>query len=103
MTPLHERSARGRGPYLRNSQQTQWNNIHALIGIRNRNLSNQVSRPTEWATVHLKHTPVTVPENTQLTRRHNSFKVFAKIFLSSCIQSMQISILFIVQYFAIFR
>ena len=33
MTPLHDRSARNRGPYLRNTQQTQWTNIHALIGV----------------------------------------------------------------------
>jgi hypothetical protein len=62
MTPLHDRSVRSRGPYLRNTQQTQWTNIHALIGFRNRTPSNQAARPTGWAIVNLPYTKFTIAE-----------------------------------------
>jgi hypothetical protein len=39
--PLNERSARRRGCYLHNPQQTQEMNIHAVSGIRTRDRSNQ--------------------------------------------------------------
>jgi len=38
---LNERSARRRGRYLHNTQQTQKTNIHALSGIRTRNVSDR--------------------------------------------------------------
>lgn len=41
MTPLYKWSVRSRGPYLRSTQQTQWTNIQALIGIRNSTPANK--------------------------------------------------------------
>jgi len=41
--PLNKRSARRRGHYLHNTQQTQETNIHALSGNRTRNLGNQAA------------------------------------------------------------
>jgi hypothetical protein len=40
-TPLDEWSARRRGRYLHNTQQTRDTNIHAVTGIRTRDPSNQ--------------------------------------------------------------
>jgi len=45
MNPLYKWSASSRFPYLRNSQQTQWTNVQALIGFRTPTASNQ-SSPT---------------------------------------------------------
>jgi hypothetical protein len=42
-TPLNECSARRRGRYLHNTQQTQETNIHALSGIRTRDPSNRAA------------------------------------------------------------
>jgi hypothetical protein len=39
-TPLNEWSARRRGRYLHDTQQTMWTNIRALSGIRTRDPSN---------------------------------------------------------------
>jgi hypothetical protein len=41
MTPLGERSARRRGRYLHNTQQTLQTNIHALTGILTHDLRKQ--------------------------------------------------------------
>jgi hypothetical protein len=43
-TPLDERSARRKGRYLHNTQQTQQTNNHALSGIRTCDLSNLEAR-----------------------------------------------------------
>jgi len=42
-TPLNERSARLRGRYLHNTQQTKQTNIHALSGIRTRDPNNRAA------------------------------------------------------------
>ena len=47
-TPPNQRSARRRGCYLHNTQQTQEINVHALSGIRTRDLRNQAN-----ADIHL--------------------------------------------------
>jgi len=43
MNPLNELSARHKGRYLHNTQQTQETNIHALNGIRSFNPNNQAA------------------------------------------------------------
>ena len=42
-TPLSELSARYRGRYLQKAEQTQGTNIHAVSGIRTRDVSNEAA------------------------------------------------------------